>query len=121
MRSGQWTDAFRHLRALQQTASENAASNEALIQVSRQVAQAMPLRTADPDVEIEAIRTSAENGDLQTLAEALDHAAVLVPARSFVMGSAAGPANESPVHEVYLDAYRTNRYEVTKAQYRRWV
>ncbi len=47
----------------------------------------------------------------------LDGDVVRIPAGAFVMGSAAGRANEAPPHEVRLPAYTIDRYEVTVAQY----
>lgn len=47
----------------------------------------------------------------------LDHEVVSIPAGSFVVGFAGGRANEAPPHEVRLDAYTIDRYEVTVAQY----
>ena len=42
---------------------------------------------------------------------------VLIPAGAFKMGSEDGYNNESPVHEVYLDDYYMDVYEVTNEQY----
>jgi len=48
---------------------------------------------------------------------------VLIPAGEFQMGDMLneGHADERPVHKVYLDAFYIDRYEVTNAQYRRFV
>lgn len=46
---------------------------------------------------------------------------VKVPAGEFLMGSNNGDSNEKPVHEVYLDAYYIDKYEVTNRQYREFV
>jgi formylglycine-generating enzyme required for sulfatase activity len=43
---------------------------------------------------------------------------ILVPAGKFTMGSENGDLNERPVHEVYLDTYYFDKYEVTNAHYR---
>jgi formylglycine-generating enzyme required for sulfatase activity len=40
-----------------------------------------------------------------------------IPAGSFLMGSENGDSDEGPVHEVYLDAYYINVYEVTNSEY----
>lgn len=45
----------------------------------------------------------------------------LVPAGEFTMGSDSISDNEKPVHQVYLDAYYMDKYEVTNAAYRTCV
>ena len=42
---------------------------------------------------------------------------VLIPKGEFLMGSNSGDANEKPVHKVYLDDFKIDKYEVTNAQY----
>jgi len=42
---------------------------------------------------------------------------VLIPAGSFAMGSDAGEPDEAPVHEVQVDAFMIDRYEVTQEQF----
>jgi formylglycine-generating enzyme len=44
---------------------------------------------------------------------------VLIPAGDFQMGS--NRDNEKPIHTVYLDAFYIDVYEVTKAQYRKFI
>lgn len=46
---------------------------------------------------------------------------VLIPAGSFMMGSDEGEADEKPVHEVYIDAFYLDKYEVTVAQFKKFV
>ena len=46
---------------------------------------------------------------------------VLIPAGNFQMGSDDGEDDEKPVHTVYADAFYMDKYEVTNAQYRRFV
>ncbi len=56
---------------------------------------------------------------------------VLIPGRTFAMGAQSDPAeanfdpqaaaNESPVHEVTLDAYFLSKYELTQGQWERFV
>jgi len=46
---------------------------------------------------------------------------VLIPAGEFQMGSNDGQDDEKPVHTVYLDAFYIDKYEVTNAQYRKFV
>ncbi|MBM4461073.1 MAG: formylglycine-generating enzyme family protein [Chloroflexi bacterium] len=71
--------------------------------------------------EIAALRGLAAAGDEVALADALDRAMVAIPAGEFIMGSDAGRADERPAHRVYLDAFELDRYEVTNAQYRRFM
>jgi len=44
---------------------------------------------------------------------------VLIPAGSFKMGSRHGKGDESPVHEVSIDSFLMDKYEVTQAEYER--
>ena len=44
-------------------------------------------------------------------------AMVLVPAGEFTMGSSTGDADEQPAHQVYVDAFSMDVYEVTVGQY----
>ena len=46
---------------------------------------------------------------------------VLIPAGEFLMGSNDGASNEKPVHPVYVDAFYMDVYEVTNAQYKKFV
>ena len=46
---------------------------------------------------------------------------VLIPAGAFQMGSNDGEDNERPVHTIYLDAFYIDKYEVTNAQYKKFV
>jgi formylglycine-generating enzyme required for sulfatase activity len=43
---------------------------------------------------------------------------VLVPEGKFTMGSNSGEADEKPPHEVFLDAFHIDKYEVTNAFYK---
>ena len=45
----------------------------------------------------------------------------LIPAGEFQMGSYDGRDDEQPVHTVYVDAFYMDVYEVTNAQYKRFV
>jgi iron(II)-dependent oxidoreductase len=46
---------------------------------------------------------------------------VLIPAGKFQMGSNDGADREKPTHTVYLDAFYMDKYEVTNAQYRKFM
>jgi sulfatase modifying factor 1 len=45
----------------------------------------------------------------------------LIPAGEFQMGSNDGEDNEKPIHTVYLDAFHIDIYEVTNAQYKKFM
>lgn len=65
------------------------------------------------DIEIVEVRAVTPAGT--------EHVQVLVPAGVFRMGWAEGPEREGPVHEVELDAFYIDKYEVTNAQYLAFV
>jgi formylglycine-generating enzyme required for sulfatase activity len=46
---------------------------------------------------------------------------VLLPAGTFRMGSASGKADEAPLHEVQIDAFLMDRYEMTQEHYAKFV
>jgi formylglycine-generating enzyme required for sulfatase activity len=46
---------------------------------------------------------------------------VLIPAGEFTMGSDERMPDEGPEHKVYLDSYWIDRYEVTNAQYKKFI
>ncbi len=45
----------------------------------------------------------------------------LIPAGSFMMGSEDGFDSEKPVHEVYLDAFYMDKYQVTVAKFKAFI
>jgi len=51
----------------------------------------------------------------------LDFEMMLIPAGTFLMGSDHGEDNEKPVHEVYVDAFYMDKYEVTVAQFKKFA
>ncbi|MDE0186960.1 MAG: formylglycine-generating enzyme family protein [Candidatus Poribacteria bacterium] len=48
---------------------------------------------------------------------------VLIPAGEFIMGTddPEAPPNENPAHQIYLDAFYIDKYEVTKQQYEEFM
>ena len=80
-----------------------------------------PATPSDPlATETARLRGLAAGGEA-ALAAALDRSTVAIPAGEFIMGSETGRDDERPAHRVYLDAYELDRYEVTNAQYRRFL
>lgn len=45
----------------------------------------------------------------------------LIPAGQFLMGSNEGDSDEKPVHPVYVDAFYMDIYEVTNAEYKKFI
>ena len=106
-----WNDKWRALLFLIALAAVSLALR------SRYLAS----RGVDLISEIERVRTLARQGDATTLAETLDQSVVQIPAGEFLMGSDTGRSDEKPEHSVYLDAFEIDRFEVTNAQYRRFL
>ncbi len=80
----------------------------------------IPSLTGPARNEVTKIRRMAASDDPR-LAELLDQRMVSVPAGEFLMGSETGKADERPARLVYLDAYWIDQYEITNAQYQRFV
>lgn len=64
-------------------------------------------------------RVGAEGGTAGPIS--LVNSMVLIPAGEFIMGNESGFANERPRHKVFLDAYYIDTYEVTNAEYKKFV
>lgn len=65
--------------------------------------------TTGPEIVVEETRVTTPAGT--------EHVQVLVAGGTFDMGSSNGPDNERPLHEVTLDAFYMDKYEVTNSQY----
>jgi len=50
-------------------------------------------------------------------AQSQEPSMVLVPAGGFTMGSSVGDVDEQPAHQIYVDAFFIDKYEVTVGQY----
>jgi formylglycine-generating enzyme required for sulfatase activity len=77
-------------------------------------------RRTSIDIEIQRVHELARSDEIE-MAQVLDLSVVMVPAGDFIMGSDSGRYNETPQRSVYLDAFEMDRYEVTNAQYRRYL
>lgn len=67
------------------------------------------------------IRRLAASGELEALAGALDADMIVIPGGAFVMGSDAHAPDERPQRSITLSAFAIDRFEVTNAQYWRFV
>lgn len=70
-------------------------------------------KTAGPDIVVKESQVTTPANTT--------HEQVFVPAGSFEMGTSDGPANERPQHEVTLDAFYIDKYEVTNENYLAFV
>jgi sulfatase modifying factor 1 len=89
---------------------------EAARRVSAEYTGQLDLKT-----EVALLRWLAGAGEIDLLAEVLDHSTALIPAGKFTLGSQGIHSDESPQRVIYLDSYEIDRYEVTNAQYRRYL
>lgn len=67
------------------------------------------------------IRHLIASDDFDMLASRLDASMVSIPAGEFILGSPDGSPDEQPSRRIYLDSFQIDRYEVTNAQYRRFL
>jgi len=118
--SGQWSEAFTQFHALVRLDPGYQDVHNQLEQSARQAARDIPAGN-DVDAQVKLFRRLAGAGAEATLAEALDRSVVSIPAGEFLMGSDTGRDDERPPRLVYVDAFELDRYEVTNAQYRRFL
>ena len=76
-----------------------------------------PLRTPPVQKEQERGPNKVSVSSDHTIPEDM----ALIPAGEFQMGSNDGDDDEKPVHTVYVDAFHIDKYEVTNAQYKKFV
>ncbi len=118
LRGGSWDDDTRYLRVADRLRNTPTyAFNDAGFRCARAVTPSFPRRRTagnTPPIPPPATRTTAP---------AAPEGMVLIPAGAFQMGSkdADADADEQPVHTVYVDAFYMDQYEVTNAQYQRFV
>jgi sulfatase modifying factor 1 len=75
----------------------------------------------DVNTEIERVRQLARSGDVVKLADVLDRSVIRIPAGEFLMGSNSGRSDERPQRSIYLDGFEIDRFEVSNAQYQRFL
>jgi sulfatase modifying factor 1 len=118
--SGQWPEAFTQFHALVRLDPGYRDARNQLEQAVQPAACVIP-GGGDVDAQVKLLRWLAAADDETTLAEALDRSVVSIPAGEFLMGSDTGRDDERPPRLVYVDAFELDRYEVTNAQYRRFL
>jgi sulfatase modifying factor 1 len=118
--SGQWPEAFVQFYALVRLDPGYRDARNQLEQVIQKAVRVIPGGN-NVDAEVKLLRWLAAAGVETTLAEALDRSVVSIPAGEFLMGSDTGRDDERPPRLVYVDAFELDRYEITNAQYRRFL
>jgi formylglycine-generating enzyme required for sulfatase activity len=83
---------------------------------------AADLPTQEIETVNQPVQSQAESTDItiQEITDDFDVPMMLVPEGGFTMGSEIND-DEKPIHQVYLDAYYIDKYEVTNANYRACV
>ena len=118
-RNGDWPAAFRSYRELHVRYPGDVALLAALEAAAGHLVD--ELADAGPAAQQELVTSLAAAALDDLLASAVDRCTAAIPAGWFVMGSETGRADERPVRRVLLGAFRIDRYEVTNAQYERFV
>ncbi|MEE4195927.1 MAG: SUMF1/EgtB/PvdO family nonheme iron enzyme [Anaerolineae bacterium] len=80
---------------------------------TEQTPEPTPIPTPEPEGDLGIGSTMMREKDSMEM--------VYVPEGTFTMGSDEGEDDEQPVHDVYLDAYWIDKFEVTNAQYAQCV
>lgn len=119
-RAGRTGEAFAGFYRLAQRAPAAPDVQDRLEALAPAALETLP-GSADIAGEIALLRWLAETGQIAALAGALDRSMVAIPAGEFLRGSETGHPDERPVQRVTLSAYAIDRYEVTHAQYQRYV
>ncbi len=115
---GAWATGF-----LAYLAASRAGSGEAEVRAGLRTAAARlvdSLPEESPALQLELVGWLATRSS-RLLATALDRCTAPISAGWFVMGSDAGRADERPARRVYLDAFRIDHFELTNAQYQRFL
>lgn len=110
------------------------AAIEAVPLTTAEAGDTLPPATTEPTVEIAATEPPAEEETIaeeKVVSEDVTQAAAFssnssedmieIPAGRFLMGSTTGEPDESPEHEVYVDAFYMDKYEVSNVEYRACV
>jgi len=117
--AGRWGEALVSFRALVEVDPRYRDARQQLEEVLDPAIAALPGGN-DIAGEVALVRWLAATDDPR-LPAVLDRCVVTIPAGSFLMGSPAGRADEQPQRTVYLDTFLLDRYEVSNAQYRRFL
>jgi sulfatase modifying factor 1 len=118
--AGQWAEAFMSFQRLVKADPSYLGAQAGLDEALPHAIEVLP-GGDDLLAEIALVRYLADTGDDEQLAGVLDRCVVSIPAGEFLMGSDGDHPDERPQRTVTLDAYSIDRYEVTNAQYQRFI
>jgi formylglycine-generating enzyme len=118
--AGRWPEALASYRSLLALNPKDQHASQGLEQALDQALQVLP-GGGDLSAEVYVLRWLSGAGDWFRFSDALDRSMVRIPAGSFSMGSDIDRLDERPLHQVALDSYAIDRYEVTNAQYQRYL
>lgn len=116
----QWAEAFLNFQRLVKVDPDYTSAQARLDEVLPHAIEILP-GGDNLLAESALVRYLADTGDDEQLAAVLARCVVSIPAGEFLMGSDGDHPDESPQRSVYLDAYTIDRYEVTNAQYQRFL
>jgi sulfatase modifying factor 1 len=117
-----WEEAITNFEALARLDPTYRDASEKLDE-TRYLAGSADLKAGRFDLAIarlQQILSVYDDAD-DKLAQALDGSVVQVPAGKFLRGSNAEDLDERPQHQLYLDAFEIDKYEVTNVQYHRFL
>ena len=106
------------LRGQNQTLRNQNAALLKELDIERQQNRTLRNQIAALQKELDELRPA--NGTPPP-SNSVDANMALIPASRFQMGSRNGDFDEKPVHTVYVDAFYIDKYEVTNAQYKKFV
>src|SRR6185503_13357112 len=70
---------------------------------------------------VASLAMAAAIGEKTVLAQSHDESMVAVPAGNFMMGSSIGDADEQPEHQVYVETFLMDKYQVSVGHYARFL
>jgi sulfatase modifying factor 1 len=120
LEEGRLVAALEQFRELTRLEPEIEDFHRQLNQTLKQALTAVPGQ-GNAAAEDGLLHFLAAQRDWEKFAEAADRSMAPIPAGEFLMGSPEGSSDEQPQVSVYLDAFSIDRFEVTNAQYLRFV
>lgn len=117
--SGDWIRAFDLYTSLAAADPDGVEARAGLETAVGELIARVPGLPARPEVALLRYLAAEERWD--DLAHVLDASMVAITGGWGLMGSDDGQPDEVPARQVYLDAYRIDRYEVTNLEYASFV